>query len=209
MKRNGFTIVELLMVIGIIAVLMGIVTTAASSSIRATRAQRMRALCTLVQAGLATYHEQTGEWPVSALNNEVVQPNKNGMGTGGKDDPNIYLLSATEVRQAVKAMVERAKQNSPVMDISGLFVARQDNELTGDSRNRRPQKPIHGLDFMSAVRGTPQSPKKMSTSEMYFGYPDPDTGLFLRFKMVYSIAADQILVKDQRNQLQNANSEIR
>ena len=51
--KKGFTIVELLMVIGIIAVLMGIVTTAASESMKASRGRRADALCTLVQSGLA------------------------------------------------------------------------------------------------------------------------------------------------------------
>lgn len=198
MMKKGFTIVELLVVLGIIAVLMGIITTAASSSIRASRTQKTNALCTLVQTGLSTYREQEGKWPVSALNGDVVQPNANKMGPGGTDDPNIYLLSATEVRQAVKALVDKAKQNSPVMDISGLFVARQDNELTGSSDKRRPQKSVHGMDFMTAVRGSKQSKRKMSSAEMYFGYPDPETGLFLRFKMVYSIASDQITVSQQQ-----------
>ena len=195
--RRGFTIVELLVVIGIIAILMGIITTAASSSIRASRTQRMNALCMLVQTGLSTYHEQEGKWPISALNGDVVTGNSNKMGANGKDDPNIYLFSASDVRQAVKALVEKAKQNSPCMDISGLFVAREDNELTGSAGKRHPQKNIHGMDFMTAIRGSKQSKKKMSSAEMYFGYPDPETGCFLRFKMYYSIAADQVTVTKQ------------
>lgn len=207
MRRKGFTIVELLMVLGIIAVLMGIITTAASSSIRATRSQRMNALCTLVQTGLATYREQVGEWPVPALNAETVAPRDNHEGPGGANDPNKVVLNATEVRQAVKALVERAKQNSPVMDISGLFVARENNELSsagqqsggkGASAANAGLKKVYGMDFMTAIHGTKQSRKKMSSSEMYFGYPDPETGYFLRFKMVYSIVSDELVVLDQR-----------
>ena len=196
--KKGFTIVELLVVIGIIAILMGIITTAAASSIRASRSQKADALCMLVQTGLSTYREQEGEWPVPALNSEVLSPRSNNEGAGGQTDPNLIVLNAGEVRQAVKAMIDKAKRNSPVMDISGLFVSKQDNELTGTGTSRRPQKSIHGMDFMTAIRGSKQSQKKMSSSEMYFGYPDPETGYFLRFRMVYSIAADQITVSKQK-----------
>ena len=55
------------------------------------------------------------------------------------------------------------------------------------------------MDFRDAVRGTKKSPRKMSVAEMYFGYPDPSTGYFLRFKMVYSIPTDQFSVTKQRD----------
>ena len=42
-RTAGFTIVEMLMVIGILAVLMGIVTTAASAAIRQARERRTEA----------------------------------------------------------------------------------------------------------------------------------------------------------------------
>ena len=41
MKRGGFTIVELLMVVGILAVLMTIVTTAAAGALKQARAKRV------------------------------------------------------------------------------------------------------------------------------------------------------------------------
>jgi hypothetical protein len=77
------------------------------------------------------------------------------------------------------------------MDISGLWVSRSAGEKSGGGRK------AVGMDFMSAVRGTKTSPKKMKTSEMYYGYPDPETGAFLRFKMTYSISSDQVSVGRQ------------
>lgn len=198
--RRGFTIVELLMVVGIIAVLMGIITTAASSSIKSSRTQKAEALCALVQAGLATYREQIGKWPV-----DLPTERTNTEGAGGRTDPDKIVLTGTEVRTCVKKLVDEAKKGNPMMDISGLFVSRSEGELVGDASSgakgqnaSRKVKPAFGLDFMPAVRGTKQSKKKMKTSEMYFGYPDPDTGYFLRFKMVYSIPADVITVSKQR-----------
>lgn len=182
-KKKGFTIVELLMVVGIIAVLLGIVTTVASSSIKSSRRQKAEALCAMVQAGLATYYAQEGRWPVDVCNNP--SPRKNKEGPDKTDDPNKIVLKGSEVRKAVYELVRMTKLNRPMMDVSGLFVSRQEG---------RYGQPCHGLDFMSAVRGTRESSKKMTSSEMYFGYPEEGSGFFRHFKMVYSIPADTITV---------------
>lgn len=193
--KKGFTIVELLMVVAIIAILMGIVTTAAASSIKASRRQKASALCTIVQTALATYREQKGRWPI-----DMPASRTNREGPNGNNDSNIVVLNGTEVRACVKALVEETKKHNPMMDISGLFVSRQDGELPGgdSGQNNGKVKPAYGLDFMAAIHGTRKSSKKMTTSEMYFGYPDPATGYFLRFKMKYSIPTDQLMVSQQR-----------
>lgn len=193
--KKGFTIVELLLVIGIIGILMGIITTAATSSMRSSRKQRADALCSLVQAGLATYHAQKGEWPVSLSGTR-----SNNEGTNDSSDYDIVELTGSEVRQCVKALVDETKKGNPMMDISGLWVSRSPGEPQGTNNsgekgqqgNRTGQG--YGMDFMSAIRGTRKSSKKMTTAEMYFGYPDPETGTFLRFKMTYSRPSDSISV---------------
>ena len=195
MKR-GFTIVELMMVAGVIVVLMGIVTTAASQSIRASRSRRADALCSLVLAGFNAYYAQYDKWPGKVgeqIANGSLGSQGNNEGEGGTSDNDKYVLSGSEVRDCVKALVEETKNGTPVMDISGLFVSRQDGELSGNK-----VKPSSGMDFMSAIRGTRTSRKKMSTSEMYYGYPDPATGYFLRFKIVYSVPTDTFTVSKQR-----------
>ena len=195
MKR-GFTIVELMMVAGVIVVLMGIVTTAASQSIRASRSRRADALCSLVLAGFNAYYAQYDKWPGKVgeqIASGSLGSQGNDEGEGGTSDNDKYVLSGSEVRDCVKALVEETKNGTPVMDISGLFVSRQDGELSGNK-----VKPSSGMDFMSAIRGTRTSRKKMSTSEMYYGYPDPATGYFLRFKIVYSVPTDTFTVSKQR-----------
>ena len=195
MKR-GFTIVELMMVAGVIVVLMGIVTTAASQSIRASRSRRADALCSLVLAGFNAYYAQYDKWPGSigeriANGNPPTQSNNEG--ENGTSDNDMYVLSGSEVRDCIKALVDETRNGTPVMDISGLYVSRQDGEMSG---NR--VKKATGMDFMSAIHGTRTSQKRMNTSEMYFGYPDPSTGYFLRFKVVYSIPTDTFTVSRQR-----------
>ena len=193
--KKGFTIVELLMVVGIIIVLMGVVTTAAAQSIRASRTRRADALCALVQAGMNAYYARYDEWPGSIgsrISNGSIGSRGNDEGASGSNDNDKYVLTGSEVRDCVKALVEETKKGSPVMDISGLYVSRFPGEKSG---NRVPK--ATGMDFMSAIHGTRTSPKKMTTSEMYFGYPDTATGYFLRFKMVYSIPTDQFTVSKQ------------
>ena len=190
MKR-GFTIIELMVVIGIIGILMGIVFTAASSSIRAGRSTRADAMCQAVQSGLATYYAQFDKWPGgfgSKVENGSIRTRSNNSGRNGQSDDDLYILTGTEVRECIKVLVDEAKQGNPMMDISGLFVSRNPGE---------PGEKGRGLDFMLAIHGTKWSRKKMKSAEMYFGYQDPRTGYFRRFVMVYSIPADQLTVKRQ------------
>ena len=183
MRRRGFTIVELLVVIGIIAILMGIITTAVSSSIKSARVQKANSLCQLMQTALATYYEQKGDWPITM---PVSRANKAGV--DGNNDADLVELNGSEVRECVRKLIEETKKNNPMMDISGLYVSRSDGELRGGIRQ------AFGLDFMQAIRGTRKSQRKMKTSEMYFGYPEEESGFFRHFKMVYSIPADTITV---------------
>ena len=196
------------MVIGVIGVLMGIVTTAASESVKASRLRKADALCKLVEAGFANYYAQYDQWPGSIgtrIASGSIGTRSNDNGAGGTSNTEEYELTGPEVRDCIKAMVDETKKGNPVLDVSGLFVSRNDGEPDKSSCNCRAQnhqkysapRNAYGLDFMSAVRGTKRSKKKMSTSEMYYGYPDRDTGRFRRFKMVYSIPTDQLSVSMQ------------
>ncbi len=195
-----------MMVAGIIIVLMGVVTTAAAQSIRASRSRRADALCNLVKAGMNAYYARYDEWPGSIgsrISSGSLGGGSNNEGASGTTDNDKYVLSGSEVRSCVKALVDETKNGSPVMDISGLFVSRFPGEISGSASGGKGSSSVRvakatGMDFMSAIHGTRTSKKKMSTSEMYFGYPDPETGYFLRFKMVYSIPTDQFSVTKQR-----------
>lgn len=181
--KKAFTIVELLMVIGIIGVLTGIVTTAASSAVKNSRSRKMEALCTMVEAGLNTYHAQEGRWP-----KDPPEPGTNP----DPDDPNNpdrVMLPPSDVKDWVLALVQKSKDGTPVMDVSGLFVSGQDQG--GDD------KKVYGMDFMTAIRGSRKNSKRMKISQMYFGYQDPSTGRFKRFKILYSHASDSVTVTHQ------------
>lgn len=191
MKRSGFTILELAVVMAVIAILLGIVTTAAAGAIRQGRIRKAESLCTLVQAGIATYYAQKDRWPGSVgdrIASDSLGNRSNDEGSYNQSDPNRYVLTGSEVREMIKALVDEAKRGNPLMDISGLFVSRDPGESGGRGL---------GLDFMEAIHGTRKSSRKMSTSEMHFGYPEVNHGYFRRFKIVYSIPTDQMKVSQQ------------
>ncbi len=188
--KRGFTIVEMLVVIGIIGILLGIVTTAASSSIKQARARKADACCTLVQQGIATYYAQYGKWPgsIGSRIENGISARTNDEGSDGQADADKYVLNASEIDDMIRKMIEEAKKGNPLMDISGLYVSRQSGEKTDRH---------FGMDFMDAVRGTKRSKKKMKVAEMHFGYPETDHGWFRRFKVVYSIPTDEMKVSKQ------------
>ncbi|MBP5285092.1 MAG: type II secretion system protein [Kiritimatiellae bacterium] len=179
MKR-GFTIVELLMVIGIISVLLTIVTYASLGSLRAMRMQRAEAGKRIIQQGLATYYAQKGYWP-----GEIGSKIKNG---GLETTETAYELSAEAISGMMRDLIAETKKGNPMLDFSGLFVSRSSGEFGTKG---------HGLDFWSAVRGTKRSPKKMTVSQMHFGYADPYDvrGYFRRYRVVYSVPGDEMMVK--------------
>ena len=146
------------MVIAILGILLGIVTTAASNSIKQARSRKAEACCRVVQAGFETYYAQKGHWP-GGVESTI---------TGDKE----------------------YKKGNPCLDISGLFVSRHQ----GDKNSRDL-----GMDFMTAIRGTPKEKngQRMLSSEMHFGYPEPEHGYFRHFKVVYSKPTDQMKVSMQ------------
>jgi prepilin-type N-terminal cleavage/methylation domain-containing protein len=188
--KRGFTIVEMLVVMGIISILIGIVTTAASSSIKQARTRKADACCTLVQQALSTYYAQYGKWPGSIGSRIAngISARTNDEGGDGQTDADKYVLDASEIDDMIKTIVLETKKGNPMMDISGLYVSRYSGEKTDKYR---------GMDFIDAVRGTKQSRKKMKVAEMHFGYPETDHGWFRRFKVVYSITTDEMKVSKQ------------
>ena len=187
--RRGFTIIELVMVIAILGILLGIVTTAASNSIKQARSRKAEACCRVVQAGFETYYAQKGHWP-GGVESTITGDKRNSEGLNGKNDPDVFELDPRDVDAMMRDILTEYKKGNPCLDISGLFVSRHQ----GDKNSRDL-----GMDFMTAIRGTPKEKngQRMLSSEMHFGYPEPEHGYFRHFKVVYSKPTDQMKVSMQ------------
>lgn len=176
MTKKGFTIVELVMVIAILGILLGIVTSVAAGSIREARRRKADACCKIVQAGFETYYAQKGEWP-GKMGDKI--------DSMISEDPDTCEISEAVVREMMLDILKEYKQGNPCLDISGLFVSRY---------NAGPKS--RGMDFITAIQGTKEDAngQEMTVSEMHFGYPEEQHGYFRPFKVVYSVPTDKITV---------------
>jgi prepilin-type N-terminal cleavage/methylation domain-containing protein len=192
--RRGFTIIELVMVIAILGILLGIVTTAAASAIKQAREKKAATCCKIVQAAFETYYAQKGEWP-GGIDSEL---RSRDTGNG-----NNCEIARSEVDKMMRDILREYKNGNPCLDISGLFVSRSGAEPRGEHcpicglTRYFPAKGAYGLDFMVAIRGTKKDAngQRMTTSQMHFGYPHKVDGRFMPFRVFYSKLTDRITVE--------------
>ena len=107
--KKGFTIVELMMVIGIIGILLGVVTTAAASSIKQARARKASACCQMVEQAFATYYAQKGRWPGS-IGSQIASGSFSGgsntEGVDGQSNSDKYVLNSSEISSMMTSTMD-------------------------------------------------------------------------------------------------------
>ena len=74
--RGGFTIVEMLVVVAIIAILAGAITMGVNGMFYKSRVGRAKAMRAMLQSGLETFYARTGEWPSPIK--DIADNNKGG-----------------------------------------------------------------------------------------------------------------------------------
>ena len=191
---RGFTIVELLVVIAIIGVLLGIVTTAATSSVRNGRTRRADAMASALQQAISAYYAQEGKWP------GPIESRSGSMGNKVK-----YTFSGREGDAILREVVSKSVGSSasrPLVDASALFVARASHvhgdgcfDVHGDRNSTAycgNQHCITGVDFTLAANQ--QSKVHIPFSDMAFGWQGRTNGKFCRFWITYNSQADSVTV---------------
>jgi prepilin-type N-terminal cleavage/methylation domain-containing protein len=199
MKR-GFTIVELMVVIAVLAILSGIVTVAALGAIKNGRAKRAEAMRVALEQGIAAYYAQEGRWP-DAIESKA-----------GSMTEDIYTFTPDEAdkifRQVVGKGFGRDGAKSMLVDATALFVCNvsgnggvgnQGRGCYDNHGNRQNRKTFcggqgcrKGVDFSLAVaRG---SKSKIPFDSMAFGYQGAEYGMFCRFWIKYNARTDSVSV---------------
>ena len=181
--KKGFTIVELLMVIAILAVLLGIITTAATASIRQARERRTQAMKQTLQNGIAAYksRDRRGQWP-GKLESWADQGNNGTVGYLSKGDydgvvQDVLRLSAGKVA------------SNRVLDPVGLLVMNASYE---DGKS-------NGYDYRAVATKNGKYAKRMSSSEMTVVYQDRDTGKAYRYIIEYNTESDEVTVMTRKD----------
>lgn len=172
---KGFTIVEMLMVLGVIAVLLGLVTTAAMTAIRHAREKKTAASLQVIQAGISTYRAQNGEWP-GALKSY----SENGLSGGRRN----YTLNDSEYDQVLTEVVKESvnvSSGNPMMDVTGLIVSPKSGNGSW------------GMEFREAIKKQRKHGGSIKLSNMAFGYLT-SSGRFSRFKITYNADSDHVTV---------------
>ena len=63
MKKGGFTLLELLVVIVVISILATIVVGGANYTLRVAREKRMKISCKTLETAIQRYHTEYNDWP--------------------------------------------------------------------------------------------------------------------------------------------------
>lgn len=194
---RGFTIVELLVVISIIAILSTIVVIAAGGALKQSRSRRADAMRIALEQAVSAYYAQVGKWP------DVIEQKAEAM------DEETYTFSPSETDAIFQKVVGKAYgkdgPRSVLVDASALFVAnatKLGNNHRGCSDNhtdRRKagycgdQRCIGGCDFTLAANRNAKN--YVNFSNMAFGYAGKENGKFCRYWIEYNSKTDSVRVK--------------
>ena len=178
MKR-GFTIIELLMVIAILAVLLGIITTAATASIRQSRDRQAQAMKQTLQNGITAYRVRKDKWP-EKLEKWADQEHDGTLGYLSRSDYDKVI------QEILRVSTGRNAKNR-VLDPVGLAVIPA-SESDGK---------IGCMDFRTVTTKNNKHAKRMEYNEMTVVYPKTDTGRAYRYVIEYNAESDEVTVMTQ------------
>ena len=171
--KKGFTLLELMIVVAILAVLLGIITTMATASMRKARERRTQAMLQTLQNGIAAYRQRMDKWP-GKLENVAKE----------RTNDETYTLTDDEYDSVVQDLLKVSSgkdSKNRVLDPVGLRVMRR-----GGSRAR---------EYREAVKKNGKYGKQLSPSEMTIVYSNASDGKAKRYHIKYSGSENVIVTQ--------------
>lgn len=202
MKRvkSGFTIVEMLVVVAVIAILAGAITVGVNGMFYKSRLGRAKAMSALLQSALETYYARCNDWP-GALKGL-------SEGTGANEDSILLSDEQADKCFAEVVRISVGPNAKPVLDPSGLFVAKGANKgctdihrawdaavkygVVGSGSWKCNGRCMRGRDFTEATKRGRSD--RITLDSMNFGYQGPNHGRFCRFRLYYYPKSDTVRV---------------
>ena len=198
--KRGFTLVEMLVVIAVIGVLVGITVVALKGVLSSARSKRCESMKVVLAQGISTYYAQEGEWP-EVIEQQLKKQNANEKSieiTNGDADKLF--------RDVVGKAFGKSGTKSMLLDATGLYVCEANRCGNGNNgcygNHNNPAMPATyckgkgcrmGVEFAEAVKRG--SKRHIPLANMAFGYPDPNTDMFHRFKVIYNTRTDSVTVE--------------
>ena len=197
--KKGFTLVEMLVVIAVIGILGGIVTTAALGALKNGRTKRADAMCAALEQAISAYYAQEGQWP------DAIEKKSSSM------DEATYTFKPDEADSIFQDVVGcgfgkgHATHKAMLVDATALFVC--DKSSVGNSgrgcydnhSNAKKRETFcagrgcrNGIDFAEATRKG--GGHHLPFSQMAFGFQGPENGKFCRFWITYNGQSDSVKV---------------
>ena len=177
--KKGFTIIELLMVIAILAVLLGIITTAATASIRQSRERQTQAIKQTLQNGIAAFKVRKDKWP-----GELEKwANQEHQGTIGYLSNHDYDGVVQDILKYSTGKFAKNRVLDPV-GLSIIPVGKDDGK-------------VGCMDFRSVTTKNNKHAKHMEWHEMTVVYPKTENGLAYRYVIEYNSESDAVTVMTQ------------
>ena len=184
------------MVIAIIGILVGIVSSATIGVVRNGRAKRADAMCSVLNQAIASYYAQKGQWP------DAIEKYARNMG-----DKETVTLSPDDADGVFQEIVKKSVGSGATMhlvDAHALFVVNKSRLKNGgegcyDNHGDSAfdsycggKGCTTGQDFSSATRAGAKT--KIPVASMAFGYQGTKEGKFCRFWITYNGRTDSVSV---------------
>jgi len=175
--KRGFSLIELLMVIAVMAVIATLTIGGVTKSIQASREKRVDTMCDSLRLALITYRAQEGRWPC-----RLDPGTKNGTQIADSDDPADVTMN-----RVVYSREENRKVFAPLIP----------------QRGTKKGYYISTAEFLTKIGGEGVIPLREAVdkgiSQPPLGYANPkNQSEFMYFRVEFNLLTDSVVVQRQR-----------